>query len=642
VTLEAQITIRNSSGLHARPAVKLAQLAARFDAEVKVRVGGAGHWVRARSTARIMKLKAAANAELHFQADGAQASAALQALLDLVRRDFDEPPEVQSPVAGELPVLDSSEDRTDTTVCPGELASPGIAIGPLVLLQTVQPCQRYAGAPAEERESFRNAAAAATAALRCLRGRVHTVAAEILAFQLALLEDPEFLAPVLCAIDAGSSADEAWAAYLAGEIKEYGSAESPYLRERAIDLSDLEQRVVRTLCGVEPVAEPLPEGAVVVADELTPSQFLELDWCRLGGAATRRGSRASHVALLARSQRVPMLVMLDAAASRLKGGRCVVLDAEQGFLIPSPDSSQLRRYRQRLAARRSSEQCEDIYLGRPARLADGSPVKVYLNVDHPDLLQSVDPTHVDGIGLTRTEFLFQGPGGLPDEERQYLVYRRLVDWAAGRPVTIRTLDAGGDKPVAGLTPRHENNPFLGMRGVRLSLAYPRVFRVQLRALARAAVHGELRVMLPMITVPGELDRVREMLQTELRELEAAGVPAVLPSLGMMVEVPAAALGVRRFRADFYSIGSNDLNQYLMAAGRDCTETAELLDPLNPALLELVGRVAEHGAAVGAEVSVCGEMAASAECLPALLAAGIRVLSIPASAIGSVKAALAAL
>ena len=265
-----------------------------------------------------------------------------------------------------------------------------------------------------------------------------------------------------------------------------------------------------------------------------------------------------------------------------------------------------------------------------------------MNVDDPNGLAGVDSLHCDGIGLTRTEFLFHDGAGLPDEQRQLDCYRLLVRWARGRPVTVRTLDAGGDKPIPGLTIEDESNPFLGLRGVRLSLSRPEVFATQLRALARAAPEGELKVMLPMVTKPDEIDETRRILSDEVRALRAAGVDAAMPRLGMMVEVPAAALTIEAFDADFFSVGTNDLTQYVLAAGRDSAAVADLLDPLHPAVLELVSRVAGAGARTGREVSVCGEMAAKPECLRALIEAGIRTFSVPCAALARTKAALAAL
>jgi phosphotransferase system enzyme I (PtsI) len=261
-------------------------------------------------------------------------------------------------------------------------------------------------------------------------------------------------------------------------------------------------------------------------------------------------------------------------------------------------------------------------------------------VDEPGIIERVDVSHCDGIGLTRTEFLFSSPGGWPDEQRQFDIYSRLIAWAKGRPVTIRTLDAGGDKPIPGLTPEGETNPFLGLRGIRLSLSRPDVFVVQLRALARAAATGPLKVMLPMVTVPREIEETRTLLKTAVEELTQAGMKAAMPSLGMMVEVPAAAINVARFDVDFFSIGSNDLVQYVTATGRDCASVAALHDPLNPAVLELIGRVVAHGRATGTEVSLCGDMASDSRYLPALLDLGLASLSVAPARLAAVKAEIA--
>jgi phosphotransferase system enzyme I (PtsI) len=279
-------------------------------------------------------------------------------------------------------------------------------------------------------------------------------------------------------------------------------------------------------------------------------------------------------------------------------------------------------------------------LRRPALTADGEPVKVLLNLSDPRELDGLDPAICDGVGVVRTEFLFAGTT-LPDEETQYATYRRILDCLGGRPVAIRTLDAGGDKPIPGLTPAGESNPFLGVRGLRLSLARPDVFSVQLRALVRAAAHGPLRVLLPMVTVPAELEAARAALQDAAAALARASVEHRVPPLGIMVEVPAAALDIARFAADYLSIGTNDLIQYVTAAGRDIGAVAPLADPTSPAVLRLIAEVARHGADAGIEVSVCGDMAAEPEHVPALLGAGIRALSLAPRRVGAVKAAIAA-
>jgi len=293
-----------------------------------------------------------------------------------------------------------------------------------------------------------------------------------------------------------------------------------------------------------------------------------------------------------------------------------------------------------MAARESEATEVAAYFPRSATTRRGERVTTLVNIDHPGILDSLEAAHCDGVGLTRTEFLFSGPGGLPDEPTQLRVYASLLAWAGGKPVTIRTLDAGGDKPIPGLTPDGESNPFLGLRGLRLSLTRPDVFRVQLRALARAAVKGTLKVMVPMVTVPRELTETRKLFEDVVAELNSQGIAARLPSLGMMVEVPSAALNVAAFDADFLSIGSNDLVQYVTATSRDCAAVQSLHDPLDPGVLELIGRVVAHGKASGREVSLCGDMAADPRYLPALLDTGLRTISVAPAKLARVKAEVA--
>jgi phosphotransferase system enzyme I (PtsI) len=272
--------------------------------------------------------------------------------------------------------------------------------------------------------------------------------------------------------------------------------------------------------------------------------------------------------------------------------------------------------------------------------ANGARIAVSVNIGDPSEVEALDAQSCDGIGLVRTEFLFSGKSGLPDEETQYRAYRRLAEWAAGKPVTIRTLDAGADKPIAGLTLDGETNPFLGLRGIRLSLAKPEPFRTQLRALCRAAAHGAIEVMLPMVALPHELEAARGLLEESGEELRAAGLAHRRPDLGIMVEVPAAAICVETFDAAFFSIGSNDLTQYVMAAARDSDAVAELNDPRHPAVLRLISLVAAHGAKTGRKVSLCGDAGGDPELIEALLMAGLRALSVSPAALGPVKEAIA--
>ena len=709
---EVRVVITNPTGLHARPAVKLAQLAAGFDANVEIRAGDNGEWVRARSTARVMKLKAGAHSTIHFRAEGSEADDALSALVEFVRRDFDEgsageaenqaigrpdestgdDPNVPAAVpadnsdngpgpaaaprseaakrrddgkrgcsnAGGTASVDVSDSLTaaesprepvggagDTAeagrAVPAVAASPGLAIGILHVLESSGADTRQPGDPSTERAALDAAVARTIERLRELAAASGGLARDIIGFQVSLLEDEEFLGPVWAEINAGSAADRAWLDHLAGEISDYESAPTDYLRDRAADLRDLRERVGMTFAGdAHPNPAPLPDRCVVIADELTPSRFLELDRSRVVAVATYSGSPAGHAAMLARAHRMPMLVQLACGSEEVVPGVEAVVDADEGRLVVAPTHVVRDWYALRIDEGREREREAMKHASRPARTGAGTRVQVHVNVDDPAGLTGVDPSHCDGIGLTRTEFLFHGAAALPDEETQLDCYRRLVAWARGRPVTVRTLDAGGDKPISGLTIEGESNPFLGLRGVRLSLAHPEVFATQLRALARAAAGGELKVMLPMVTKHAELDEARRLLSAEVRALRSAGIDAAMPRLGMMVEVPAAALTIEGFDADFFSIGTNDLTQYMLAAARDSTAVAGLLDPLHPAVLELIARVALAGERTGREVSVCGEMAARPECLRALIDARIRVISVPPAAVATTKASIAGL
>ena len=516
----------------------------------------------------------------------------------------------------------------------GRPAAPGIALGPLVRLAAVRHDARQHRSPEEERQALADALAASQEALGLLAREAGDADAEaILSFQVAMLEDDNLAAPAFALIGGGEVAHRAWSAAIDPEIASYDEASDLYFRARASDLRDLRDRVLRHLAGE--AEQTVPSGVIVAADDMPPSMFLATDW-RDGGLVLRRGSPSSHVAILARSRGVPMVVGVD--VDRLRDGADAVLDGDAGLLIVEPDTDIRAIYGRRRAEQSELRRTAAAFTG-PALTAGGESVRVMINVTGLAELGDIDPAEVDGIGLMRTEFLFQGRERLPTEEEQYQIYRRMVEWAAGRPVTIRTLDAGGDKPVAGLTQPGDINPFLGVRGVRLSLRHLDVFRAQLRALARAAVAGNLKVMIPMVTVPAELERCRALFHEALEELRREGQPAQMPSLGMMVEVPAAALTIEDFNADFFSIGSNDLIQYLAAASRDEPQLADLARP-SRAVFGLIRHVVDHAGSVGRETSLCGDLAGDPEQVAALLDQGLRCFSVSPGALGPVRAAIA--
>jgi phosphotransferase system enzyme I (PtsI) len=321
------------------------------------------------------------------------------------------------------------------------------------------------------------------------------------------------------------------------------------------------------------------------------------------------------------------------------GGSMAILDGAAGTLELSPGAAQLEAYALRRAHADAERERDADAAARPATTRNGERVQVLLNISTLDELDAIHPAICDGIGLVRTELLFER--GPPDEPTQVGFYRRLLTWAASRPVVVRTLDAGGDKPIPGVTIDGESHPFLGVRGVRLSLAAPEVFKVQLRALLMAAVAGNLRIMLPMITAPSEVTQVRALLAQAAAELAAERKPHAMTPLGIMVEVPAAALALDAFEIDFASIGSNDLMQYTMAVARDNRAVSALADPANPGFDALLRTIVRSAAARGLPLSLCGDLAAQPHHVPRLLSAGLRALSLPAAAVGAVKSAIAA-
>ncbi|WP_226575336.1 putative PEP-binding protein [Acuticoccus sediminis] len=524
----------------------------------------------------------------------------------------------------------------------GTAVCGGVAIGPLHVLRGAAVARREAAAtPQAEVAAFRAALAAATAALEAVLAAEDELAGDILEFQAALLDDPDLIEPIAATIALGTPAHDAWAAAMDTEIAAYREDGDPVLSARADDLADLRTRVLIALSGGEGGGGTTPAGAIILAVEMTPSSFLALDHARIAGVATTGGSPTSHVSILAKARGVNLVVGLDTVPDETLEGATAILDASDGTLVTNPAPVTLGEAEARRAAGAAARSAADARAADPAVTADGVPVRVMVNIDDPALLDLIDPAICDGVGLTRTEFLFAD--GAPDEDTQFTFYARLLAWADGRPVTIRTLDAGGDKPIPGVTFDGEANPFLGVRGVRLSLGRPDLLRTQLRALARAAATTPvpLKVMVPMVTVPDELERVRALLAEAVAALEAAGTPCATPILGTMIEVPAAALTAGTFDAGFYSIGSNDLIQYATASARDNPAVASLADPLNPAVLELIARTVAAGAARGVEVSLCGDMASSPALAGALLATGLRVFSAAPAEVGAVKQAIRA-
>jgi phosphotransferase system enzyme I (PtsI) len=518
----------------------------------------------------------------------------------------------------------------------GVPASPGYAAGLLFLLDRPETEYLAHGDPEAEAAALRAAIERAATRIANLIETASAESAAILEFQLAMLEDEALTNPAYAAIAEGMSAYDAWVDAIDAETVGYEVADDEYFRARATDLKDIRTQVLRAL--TNDGDDAVPPGAILFGADIAPTRFLETDWSHGGGIALTAGSTASHVAMLARSRGVPMVVGLGHVDAPPEG--VSLLDAEHGELVLGPGSAEIESFRglaHDFGERRARAAA---FLGRPAATKNGEPVRVQVNVADPSDVEAIDIASCDGVGLMRTEFLFGKEHGLPDEEAQYAAYRKVLEWAAGKPVTIRTVDAGGDKPVAGFT-TEETNPFLGLRGIRLSLARPEIFRVQARALLRAAVHGDLKVMFPMIAVADEYQHASTLFAEEAAALAAANVPHRLPPLGIMVEVPSVALALEAFlQVAFFSIGSNDLTQYVMAAARDNASVAHLNSVSNTAVLRLIGLVTRFGGRHNIPISLCGDAGGDPAAIPLLLKAGLRDLSVAPAQLAMAKAAIA--
>jgi phosphotransferase system enzyme I (PtsI) len=332
-----------------------------------------------------------------------------------------------------------------------------------------------------------------------------------------------------------------------------------------------------------------------------------------------------------------MLIGFKSAA--VKADTTAILDAVEGRLIRAPNQETIADYRRRMETEEEQAKAQQKYLTVKPTLPTGERVYVGINVAKLEDLKQVSSDHCDGIGLVRTEFLFDSGLEMPEEEMQFQVYKKLAEWAGDKPVIVRTLDAGGDKPIEGLTEKDESNPFLGVRGIRLSLLNEDVFRIQLRALVRASAFGNLKIMLPMVTVPQELEKAKNLLQEILLQLRLKDPKLKTPPLGIMVEVPAAAMCIEDFDTDFFSIGSNDLIQYVTACDRGERKIAHLYSGANRAVFELIRTTIDHGRLTGKQVSLCGDMAAQSDYIDTLLNMGLRYFSVAPADLARVKAAI---
>lgn len=535
------------------------------------------------------------------------------------------------------------------SVLRGIPASPGIVVGPVHLLRWEVPevRQRVIDETEIEPEIARlvDAFERARNRLRRLRERAEVQAgadeAAIFDVQLSILDDRTLFDSIVALIRQSIAAEKAFDIILLEWRQHFARNASPMLRERVGDLTDVHIRVLSILLSLpdhDPVDVPRGSNAILVTHDLTPSLTMQLDRECIAAIATDAGTATAHVAILARSLGLPAVVGLRRAMTYLQGGETAILNGSDGTLIIAPTDVEIADAYQKVDEEAGQfEQLRELALSEPV-MRDGGRVTVLVNLDIPEESDLAATSGADGVGLMRTEFLVISRAAMPDEEEQYRAYRRVTEAFGGMPVVIRTFDVGGDKlPVGGFPV--EANPFLGWRAIRMCLDESELFKVQLKALMRAAVHGDLRIMLPLVVTVDEVRETRQLMEQCVVELRERHIPfrEDVP-LGVMVETPAAAIAVDTLvrDVDFLSIGSNDLVQYVMAVDRGNANLAPRFTPFHPAVLKLIAKVQSTGAEQGLEVCVCGEMASNPLAIFALIGLGIEQLSVAPRSVAVAK------
>ena len=638
------VILANTHGLHARPAKALSEIALAFAGEVRVRLAGeAGAGVSVKSLSKLLALGARRGQELQFSAEPAIAGEVLPALEAAVLAGLGESieplPLAETGVPASAASIVSAAPKLPAPAAGARLqavaAAPGIAIGPaLVRVPPVLDYPQQGQGAALEQQRLSAALEQVGADIqRVVEATAEANIREIFITHQAMLRDPALGEDVAARLNQGLSAEAAWAGEIETAAAQQEALHDALLAERAADLRDIGRRVLAQLCGVEAPREP-DEPYILVMDEVAPSDVASLNRQRVAGILTARGGATAHSAIIARALGIPAVVGAGAAVLALAQGTVLLLDGDHGLLRVAPDQQTLEqalRQREASEARRERAHAERM---QPAVTRDGHRLEVAANIGASAQAAAAVELGGEAIGLLRTELVFMDHAQAPNQATQEVEYRRVLDALDGRPLVVRTLDVGGDKPLPYWPMPAEVNPFLGVRGIRLSLQRPEILETQLRALLAAAEGRPLRIMFPMVCCVEEWRTARDMA-LRLRE----EIPLADLQLGIMVEVPSAALlaPVLAREVDFFSIGTNDLTQYTLAIDRDHPTLSAQADGLHPSVLRLIGMTVEAAHAHGKWVGVCGELACDMLAVPLLVGLGVDELSVSARSIALVKA-----
>ncbi|HEY0802656.1 MAG TPA: phosphoenolpyruvate--protein phosphotransferase [Steroidobacteraceae bacterium] len=618
-------------GLHARPAALLARRAKAFGAQISL--AAHGRVADARSVVAIMALGVRHGDELTLRSEGHEAAQAVDAMVAGLE-------EAQQLESNHVPVVVQEPRGADRAPREGELrgvcAVPGFAVGRATRIERreIEVTEQGSGA-AREREELDRARANVGLRLGRVRSAGGTARQEIIAAHLEFLDDPTLNERAYELIADGKSAGYAWRDAIRRSIAALEALDDSRLRERVDDLLDVEAHVLLALAGeARPMHLPLPEQAVLLAEDLLPSELTALDRRRLVAIALSAGGATSHVAILAAAMGIPMLIGIGAELRKVPDGQTLILDADNGTLHFVPSAQALAAARSTMDARLARGAELRLAATRECHSLDGTRIEVFANLGSTaDAIAAVE-NGAEGCGLLRTEFLFIDRETAPSEDEQAEAYQTIASTLGGRPLILRMMDVGGDKPLRYLPLPPEANPALGMRGVRTALLHPSLMRTQLRAALRVKPFGIVRLLIPMVTDLSEILAVRNVIDELANDLKLAQRVA----LGAMIETPSAALiAATLIRAvDFLSIGSNDLTQYTLAMDRGHSQLARRTDALHPAVLQLVAATGIAGESAGKLVAVCGGVAADRTAVPLLLGLGIRELSVVPAAIPALK------
>ncbi|MDB1125532.1 phosphoenolpyruvate--protein phosphotransferase [Vibrio algarum] len=638
--LEFNWVVLNPHGLHARPAAAIVGAMAKFESDILLEKSGTK--VNAKSLNSIAKLGVKLNDEIRILASGSDAIKVITAFETLANDHFGE--SVDQPEE-----TTTSEDNSVIAKVEGAISGipvcDGIAIGQILGLESAMPevPLRAFTSEAEELEKFTQAVENVSASLKQQEveaektlGKEH---AEIFGAHEMMITDPELLEMVQNEIAAGAIAEAALMTVMTQQAAEYAQSESEYMREREADVWDVAKQTMYSFDGAEAESIELVDNCIIVANDLSPAQTAQLDPSMVAGICLEAGGRTSHSAIIARAMGIPCIVKAEGILVSTENGQEVILDGKQGHLWLAPDAETTSRLTEERNAWIADTVTKKEQASKPAITVDGLQIDVHANIGGLKDVKAALESGAEGVGLLRTEFVFQSSKTLPTEDEQYEIYRDIAVALENRPLTIRSLDVGGDKPLPSYPMCEEENPFLGLRGVRLCLTDSELFKPQLKAVLRAAKdNSNIQLMIPMIAEVDELKAVKSLIAECRTELNLSESDCPL-KVGIMIEVPAAVLNADALakEADFFSIGTNDLTQYVMAADRGNTAVSDLVDYKKSAVISAIEMTCIAARANDIPVSMCGEMAGDTDLSEQLIKLGVHKLSASSSLIPNVKA-----